>query len=73
MSEQEAVHVLSYKLERNTETGQATATVVFMCPNCKLFHELREVYSSIPANFSVPGRQLPCGYVHVVMPWAERK
>lgn len=65
---------LTFNLTRDMETGQATASFSFLCPNCKQVHGCREIYSSVPAPFSEVGYVPPCGggEVRVVMPWAER-
>jgi hypothetical protein len=69
-SEQVAL-ALSFKMERDESTGQATTVAEFRCPHCKELHKCREVYSSIPANFSIVGYGLVCGYVRVAMPWTR--
>lgn len=63
---------LSFKMERDETTGQATTIVEFRCPNCKQLHTQREIYSAIPANFSVVYYRLECGEVNVAMPWADK-
>jgi ribosomal protein L37AE/L43A len=73
MSSQESkvAETLAYRLKRNMKTGQATARVFYECPACGKIHRSREIYGSIPANFSVVGREATCGaYVQVRMPWA---
>jgi hypothetical protein len=73
MNVKETTVVQSYSLRRNMKTGQATTVVTFICPHCNTLHRQREIYSSIPANFSVVGYQLACGFVRVIMPWATKE
>lgn len=66
------VSACSFKLSRDFTTGRATAIVKFDCPNCGKRHRRREIFLHIPANFRCVGYSLKCGFVRVVMPWAER-
>lgn len=63
--------VQSFKMERNAADGQVELTYDFICPNCTHRHTHGEIYSQIPARFSTVGYQLQCGWVTLVMPWAE--
>ncbi len=67
------VRALGYTMRRNEQTGQATTTVMFNCPNCSKRHTIREIYSHIPAPFETVGRSLRCGPVRIAMPWAKAR